>query len=159
MPGSRKPILDMIPQGTQSPQGREELIPTRDGSHKSAIDILVEVHGDVEIACERANDMAESEFMYHLARCEPQKIAQGIKAIQLFQVFNLTTKVGKRLMDNLDEIKPGQLAQLYPKLVELIPGLADSKVHVTANQFNFGNTPELDDMPPDIRRAFERLRG
>lgn len=165
--GSRKPLLDLIPAPQDTPSDLRafvdpgEWLPCRDGRDRLAIDILIEVHGSIEIACERACDMSEPDFLVHLARTDPKLLAEGFKAIQLFQVFTLSTKVGQAIADQIDDIKPGQLVSLYPKLVELIPALTASKLAVHASQtnnYNFPGTSTPEDLiPEDIRAAMERL--
>lgn len=160
MPGSKKPILDagsLLP----APIDQDELLPCLDGRELLAIDILVEVHGDVAIACERACGIPKADFLFHLARCDPKRLAEGLKAIQLLQVFTLATQVGQAISDRIDEIKPGQLVNLYPKLVELLPTLSESKLSVHATQHNTynlgvpeGSAPEI---PEDIKAALARL--
>lgn len=161
MSGSKKPIIDVPESTLPALIEPNEFLPCRDGRELLAIDILVEVAGNVDIACERACDLPKADFLFHLARTEPKHLAEGLKAIQLLQVFSLATKVGQAISDQIGEIKPGQLVALYPKLVELIPVLSESKLSVHATQNNTYNIGTGDQTPPeipdDIREAMSRL--
>lgn len=154
--GSRKPILDIVPG---SPDGvyDEMLLPTLDGRSLTAIAVLLEVSGDWEIACERTG-LSEAEFARALAQCNPIEVANGIRAIHLMQISKMASAIGLAITEKLDEAKPGQLISLYPKLIELIPMLAEARVRVNDHRtnnlnLNFG----ADAIPPDVLDALSAL--
>lgn len=164
MAGSKAPILGPANASPgQAPAFREEWqndkLPCLDGRELSAIEILVEVSGDYKIASERTG-MAEGAFAMALARCNPTSLAVGLKAINLLQVARLAMRVATEIEDRLDEAKPGQLIGLYPRLVELIPALTESKISVHAqqtNNYNIGTTGPDTQMPPEIKAAYRAL--